>query len=153
MKTHEIIKRALAKLGGAGSGHHGHKGIPGHRGGSAPKGGGGGFNETAERDIVMITSGASGQPRDGITREQMKRFFARRDAAATASRVRYQNSKSTVKETIDEAIRSGMRKVSISGRWTVLSNQEGTDALRFGSKIDRDYIDVVLNRGSMAKNY
>ena len=41
MKTHEIIKRALAKLGGAGSGHHGHKGRPGQRGGSSPGGGGG----------------------------------------------------------------------------------------------------------------
>ena len=36
MKKHEI-----RKLGGPGSGHHGHKGIPGRRGGSAPSGGGG----------------------------------------------------------------------------------------------------------------
>lgn len=36
MKRHDI--RAL---GGAGSGHHGHKGIPGQRGGSLPKGGAG----------------------------------------------------------------------------------------------------------------
>lgn len=40
MKRHEIIERALTKLGGHGSGHHGHKGRPGQRGGSAPGMGG-----------------------------------------------------------------------------------------------------------------
>ena len=34
MKKHELIEKVL-KLGGPGSGHHGHTGIPGHRGGSA----------------------------------------------------------------------------------------------------------------------
>lgn len=38
MKTWQI-----RTLGGAGSGHHGHKGIPGHRGGSLPKGASGGL--------------------------------------------------------------------------------------------------------------
>ena len=42
MKTHEIIKRALSKLGGSGSGNYGHAGRPGKRGGSATKKGGGG---------------------------------------------------------------------------------------------------------------
>jgi len=35
VKTHEIIKRALVKLGGSGSGNFGHKGRPGLQGGSA----------------------------------------------------------------------------------------------------------------------
>ena len=37
MKRWQILERF--NLGGAGSGHHGHKGIPGHRGGSAASGG------------------------------------------------------------------------------------------------------------------
>lgn len=41
MKKHEIIQDALTKFGSAKSGHYGHKGIPGHRGGSAARGGGG----------------------------------------------------------------------------------------------------------------
>ena len=47
MKTHEIIKRALSKLGGSGSGHFGHAGRPGKRGGSASTGGGGGTGSGA----------------------------------------------------------------------------------------------------------
>ena len=41
MKTYEIIRRALIKLGGPGSGNFGHAGRPGKRGGSAPGKGGG----------------------------------------------------------------------------------------------------------------
>jgi len=37
VKTHEIIKTALAKLGGSGSGNFGHAGRPGKRGGSASR--------------------------------------------------------------------------------------------------------------------
>lgn len=36
MKRHEIIRQILVRLGGPGSGHHGHKGRPGQRGGSSP---------------------------------------------------------------------------------------------------------------------
>lgn len=38
MKKHEIIEHILVKLGGPGSGHHGHAGVPGKRGGSMPGG-------------------------------------------------------------------------------------------------------------------
>lgn len=37
MKSHEIIRIALSKLGGPGSGHWGHAGRPGRRGGSAAR--------------------------------------------------------------------------------------------------------------------
>lgn len=36
MKRYELIQQVLVRLGDAGSGHHGHKGVPGRRGGSAP---------------------------------------------------------------------------------------------------------------------
>ena len=50
MKRHEI-----RKLGGSGSGHHGHKGIPGQRGGSAPRGGGGGTLGIPEGTLIQRT--------------------------------------------------------------------------------------------------
>ena len=40
MKRWQIIENVL-KFGGEHSGHHGHKGVPGQRGGSAPSSGGG----------------------------------------------------------------------------------------------------------------
>lgn len=49
VKAHNIIKDAIIRAfkGGPGSGHHGHKGVPGERGGSAPSvnQGNGGVNE------------------------------------------------------------------------------------------------------------
>lgn len=62
MKKHEIIQQALSKLGGPGSGHHGHKGIPGHRGGSAPSGGGGIAGSTIDYDKESYAQAAEATP-------------------------------------------------------------------------------------------
>lgn len=40
VRMHEMCHRLFVRKGGPGSGHHGHKGIPGQRGGSVPRGGG-----------------------------------------------------------------------------------------------------------------
>ena len=72
MKTHELIEKVL-KLGGAGSGHYGHRGIPGQVGGSAASGSGGmlgTYDLTGDRrpvlykavgaNLRMVSSGSRG---------------------------------------------------------------------------------------------
>ena len=65
MKKWEIIERY--NLGGEHSGHHGHKGVPGQRGGSAPSAGGGDLSsvkkingETAKKEWVTQYPGEEG---------------------------------------------------------------------------------------------
>lgn len=64
VKKHEIIQTILVRLGGPGSGHHGHAGVPGKRGGSAPSKGGGEGTITESVEFVKrltLSGGDIGQ--------------------------------------------------------------------------------------------
>lgn len=140
----------VEEKGGPDSGYHApHYGRPGEIGGSSPRRG---FDEAAERDLLMVVQGQSSKPKPGVTRAQTQRFYDRRNATNAAAAMRYREG-GTAKEEIDEAVARGLTKVKTQNRWTVLSNEDGSDALRFRSKVERDYIDVVLDRGSFAMNY
>ena len=156
--------------GGPGSGHHGHAGRPGKRGGSVPgserspalakpgaKPAGMStthFSEASERDILLDVQGQTSTPKPGVTRDQLQRFYARRNAVQAAMRTRYRNGNQTVSQAVDEAVSRGLTKYSASSRWTTLEHPADTSqALRFSSKVERDYIKVILNKGEFKRNY
>lgn len=55
-----VIDQYAELFGGPGSGHHGHKGVPGSRGGSAPSGGGVSFTQAATSGDVASSEGLGG---------------------------------------------------------------------------------------------
>jgi len=112
------------------------------------------YDEGAERDVVLEVQGQSSNPKPGITREQMQRFYARRNAVQAASSTRYRRGNQTVSQAVDDAISQGMTHYSASNRWTTLTNpSDKSQALRFSGRIERDYIKVVLDKGEFKRNY
>ena len=111
-----------------------------------------GFDEEEERLLVMEPMGAqSSRARPGITRDQVVAFHRRRDAARAAVNMRYTDGRNAA-GAVDEAIAKGLNRVKIENRWVTLHNEAG-EGLRFGSAVERDYIDTVLNRGAFMRNY
>jgi len=86
----------------------------------------------------------------------LARFYARRDAFRKAEATRYQGGES-VRQAVDRLIKKGYRKPVTRGRWTTLEKpgeREGdTDAYRFSTAVERDYIALALNRGKFKRNY
>lgn len=119
-----------------------------------PKTTDGGFDDKGEYlKVLRPTSGSGDAPREGIGRAQVERYYARKNATKAAMMTRYRNEPGrTVQQAVDQAIKDGYTQFSRTGRYTMLSRNEG-DALQFKSKIDMDYIDTVLNRGDFARNY
>ncbi|HUW14883.1 MAG TPA: hypothetical protein VM537_34505 [Anaerolineae bacterium] len=111
------------------------------------------YNEAAERDVVVEVRGQQSNPKPGISRQQIERFNARRNAVQAAMKTKYRSGDQTVSQAVDDAISRGMTNYSASSRWTTLSNTDGSSALRFSSKVERDYIKVVLDRGDFKRNY
>ena len=112
-----------------------------------------GFDEQAEFDLLMVRHGQAATPKDGITREQIARFYSRRNAVQAARMTPYRGGGSGMQATIDATIASGHVNFSTSGRWTYLSNGDESSRIRFSTKAEREYIAVVLGLGNLQRNY
>ena len=113
------------------------------------------FDEAAERAVVLEPAPHNPQmtiPKANVTREQVARFHERRTAVQRALQHRYADGQTAV-AVIDAAIEQGLNQIKVTNRWTTLSTATGEDALRFASTVERDYIDVALNRGKFKRNY
>jgi len=97
--------------------------------------------------------GQSRKLRDGFTREQAGRMWARKNASGLAASTPYADGTS-MKEVIDRMIAVGFTHIIRSGRWMYLSRADGVgDKPRLDSKIERNYIKVALNQGEFKRNY
>ena len=102
----------------------------------------------------MDVQGQTSKPKPGVTRDQLQRFYARQNAVQAAMRTRYRSGNQTVSQAVDDAISRGLTKYSASSRWTTLTHPEDkSQALRFSSKVERDYIKVLLDKGEFKRNY
>ena len=96
---------------------------------------------------------ASGKPRAGVTREQLKRMFARREAVSLASRTPYIGANEKVKVGIDNIIADGFTEViELPRGLVVLRNIEG-ESYSFRYRVEADYIRVLFDLGELARNY
>ena len=138
--------------GGPGSGHHGHAGRPGEKGGSAPAGVQP-FNESAERHSIMdMKPGGGGSPKEGISREQMQTFFNRKNATEAAQKMKYKDG-TTVKDVVEQSLDEGFTDVARKQFGYVLTNPQTGNSRRFKFKQERDYIDLMLQHGIYKINY
>jgi len=117
-------------------------------------GGRGGFRESSERKKVLIQQGSRGEIREGITREQVKRFFDRRDAVNRARQARYTDG-SNAQGVIDNLVSRGfraMKKAPGVGRYELFNRRTGESApLR--NRIEQDYARVRLNITPLNRTY
>ena len=111
------------------------------------------FNEKAEYELLYRRDPMRAQARllrPGFTREQAERFFARKRVNDAAQR-RGDHGESGFGPGIDELIESGYTEMRTTNRWTFLDGPDGS--VRFGTKAEREYIQLVLGVGSMKRNY
>ena len=111
------------------------------------------FNSDAEYDLLYQRDPIRAQAhhlRPGFTREQAERFFARKRVNEAAHRQGEQGEPG-FGVRIDELIESGYTEIRTTNRWTFLDGPDGS--MRFGTKAEREYIQLVLNIGSMKRSY
>lgn len=112
-----------------------------------------GFNEVEEAQTVMAWDGMTAVKKPGITTEQTKRFYARRDAVKAADATKMKDGKS-VREHFDAFFADGGWSVAgvISGGRLRLTGP-GDSELVLKEVVAKNYAKVALNYGDLARTY
>ena len=108
----------------------------------------GSFDEAAERSVLFTAGGSA--PRPGVTREQLARFFARREAVQTAQRQRYKWGESVADFWEKKLAEGWTLSKGDCGSWHLWRDDE-TLSLRHNTA--RAFVLTIRNAGSYATNY
>ena len=143
---HHVLPASRTDLGGPGSGHHGHAGVPGQRGGSAPGEGGARTVEAIDDEMDAVTDAAlkAGAEDSPEYTEAIQRLQAERNAAQQSGRLagpreqRQADTEGTKGVTFTKSDAAGIEKVGVK--------KDGGHVVITTSPVSKDTLTHVLGR-------